>query len=303
VGDVPLLLRGDDEGELRLYEGRDGTWSESALPKTRFARLHDLSIAKSDGAVAVYAYECVLVREAGAWRELVFEEPPGRIDRKRYNDSWAHARRGWRRNFIGLPKPEHLVVAGDRLWLGFDFGEWGGSLLELDLATGRWMLPPVGESQLPVSDLEVDRSSRLWCVRGIGHLTMLRGGLWLHDEEQWVEVCSTEGTNSIPSVVDADGMLVVDRAQPRPLGDNRGDWNLPAGAFESMAFDEWDRAYLLARRVGLVRRDVGTGWSVLTPSVDGGDLMVRRRTAVVGDARGLWILPLDGRAARHVAFE
>jgi hypothetical protein len=259
--DVRIALVRTERG-ISLLEDRDG-WSALEAPPElstidAFAR-----IAADRRHLAVLAGDALHVRRDGRWSHYPHDEETMRMG----------------------AVPSQLVIAGDRLYAGYDRGEWGGRLLAFDLGTGRVQeiaTQREGELALPVRGLGVARDGRLWIARGLAHLGLRRGRLgFLHTEEFTL----------VSSADEEDGA--------------RTAWSLEPQAFDAMALDAADRVYVATGSLGVVRRDA-EHWTRLTPGwpsehVYVSGLLVYGETLVIG-LNDAGILLVDGRGARRVAL-
>jgi hypothetical protein len=135
-------------------------------------------------------------------------------------------------------EPTRIILAGEKLFLGYDEGEWGGGLLMLDVKSGEW--DKILLNYLPVRDIQVAPDESVWMVEGLAHLGWHQGVLHTYDGKVWKVFCeSSKGAIS--------------------------HWNLPPTSLDAVSFDANGRPYILSGDIGLARHD-GREWTLLTPA-------------------------------------
>jgi hypothetical protein len=196
----------------------------------------------------------LLVRNANGWDELEIPADARRVATKPKliadqstlvlfinNVAFKRTDKTWERiNLKPRPKlmfsddsnADHLLLVGNKLYLGFDWGEWGGQLLSLELKTGEWMI--IDQYRLPIRDLKIGPGEKVWVVEGLAHLSLREGRIHQSDEKSWQTICDT------------------------------ANWALPPASLDAMAFDGDGRVVLLSGSLGLIRQD-RNGWTRLTP--------------------------------------
>jgi hypothetical protein len=190
--------------------------------------------------------------------------------------AWSGDGREWRR--LSFPRlregmPDHLLLRGDQVFLGYDRGEWGGPLLVADLENGTH---EVIDSEYPVRQLSVDAKGRVWAVQGLSHVRPGQGILRVLENGAWTVFAHVPALN----------------------------WPLPPMSFDAMDVDAEGHPWVLGSRVGVARWD-GKAWSMATgewPRHPGSGLRLHNATVALiamGD-RGvaLW----DGRRMRRVSL-
>ena len=178
--------------------------------------------------------------------------------------AFVHEGADYRRLEVTVPKtpatmggPNHALLAGRTLYLGYDRGEWGGALVAVDLDAGSSrLLPGTTELELPVHDLLRAPDGRVHVVRGLAHLGLREGEL---------AVIEAGTTRTLAST---------------GQGDAGSHWALPPADFDALAFDAAGHAYLSSGALGVLRLD-GERWVRLTPSWP--DHVYLRGLAIVGD--------------------
>ena len=231
----PLVLAESPQHDLLLLvRNRDG-WASCELSMSTYDPRHTSTALAADHDRIVVLVDSLLQRfEDGRWTSMQLE-------------SVARPREG-----IRIYQPQHALLYGRRLLLGYDDGEWGGDLVSLDIDTG--VRREVEEGMLdarmetPVTGLILDHTEKLWCVCGLAHLEGLRGSLYRNDGDRW-------------TLLSHSCNFCDDEDDPIP----RGDWNLSPTSFEAAAFDEKGVLYLAVMDLGLVRREPAGGWKRITP--------------------------------------
>jgi len=146
------------------------------------------------------------------------------------------------------PRPEHLcmmhdarhvLLAGERMYLGYDSGEWGGGLLRLDLGTGKWEEIKLDDGHTPVHDLKSGPGGKVWTVEGLDHLGLMDGVVHSYDGKAWKMLCRSS------------------KGDPE-------NWDLPSASLAALAFDVKGNLWLLSGWLGLIRREKEK-WVRVTP--------------------------------------
>ncbi len=180
--------------------------------------------------------------------------------------------------------PNHRLLAGGRLYMGFDHGEFGGGLWSVDIKTGEAeQVQFRGGQGWPVRCLKASPDGRVWSVEGLVHGILRKGALHVGAGVNWELYCnSTEGEFA--------------------------NWDLPPASLDALAFDADGRLYVLSGSLGLARYDDGT-WTRLTPGWPEHFyvhtlLATPSGVAVVGtyDA-GILLLDLRSGAIRRIALK
>jgi hypothetical protein len=185
----------------------------------------------------------------------------------------------------GLLQSTHLLLDRERLYAGFDHGEWGGGLLSVDVHTGEWWTKVAKDwdSHLPVCDLAVRPDGTVWAVEGTCHGGLRIGVLSRRDpEEGWNVFCNSSK-------------------------DRETNWNLSPTSLEAVAWDTQGRLLLLSVYLGLVRYEEGR-WTHLTPGwpkfAPATSLCITPEdVAVIGlTSAGVLLLDLRSLEAKRVEF-
>lgn len=206
---------------LTLHQ-HDGTgWAIHPLPpEMQASQGSPHLLADSSSVVLLDGKHCYWFRN-GAWVSVRLQERP----RTMQDDFNAMA---------------HLLLVGDTLYRGLDAGEWGGALLKLHLASGKWSLADSArQHRLPVRDLKVDPKGNVWVVEGLAHLSLVEGCVRYSDGKSWTTFAACTHRDNT-------------------------NWPLEASAMDGIAFDEAGYPYLLAEDLGVVHHD-GKSWRHLTP--------------------------------------
>lgn len=271
-GSTPVALCGSARGPAYLAEWTGTRWRERALPQEALMDWGAKPVLLTGGTTLTVVTADHIHRLAGE---------------------------DWISRTVSLPGdlhrdfPEHRAESGGRLYFGYDHGEFGGQLVSLDLQRGEWRDDDadMGEAgSLPVRDIEIDRDGRLWVVRGLSHLNLLEGALFVLGPGGWQLFASSRGSAPI--------MMVG--SEPRH--------SHSAISFSSVAFDEKNRPHLLSGSAGVVRIEQNGGLTRLTPEwpgfvyVDG--LVIIDHTAAIGTSdSGVLLLNMETGRLYRVSLE
>jgi len=276
-------------------------------------------VSTSDGRFSI------LEREAGAWRHL---GPSALVSADVLPDAIAAAedllvvvegtslhryRAGWWDStpILGLERlpsgTSHTLLLGRRLLIGFDAGEWGGTLLWIDVETGEWSSadPAAGWWEgLPVRAITQDLRGRVWVVRGLAHLNGLEGWLLRWDGAAWAATCGNKGDNhhGAADVSEGGGEWRIGELSPPSL--RTEDWSLAADAFDGVGFDDQGAACLLTTRQGVVRQAPDGAWRQVSRTPPEGQctgFVIDGRSAVIGTGvAGVILVGLDDGHVRRI---
>jgi hypothetical protein len=258
----PLALCRQDE-ELILVRREDGEWRRLELPKEVRESAEDPGLCDDESSMVLLGNGKAFQLAEGTWTSVPLKERPE-----------TASIRG---------RPNHLLLLGRKLYLGFDRGEWGGGLLLLDVKTGEWQEIKLGEGlDLPIRDLTTDPQGKIWVVEGLNHLGLRQGRLSRFDGKGWKVFCDSSPEHT-------------------------ASWNLPPASLDALSFDSDCRPYLLSGELGLVRHD-GEKWARVTPGwpdymIVQGLQITRGGVAVIGayDA-GVMLLDLRTKRVRRVVL-
>jgi hypothetical protein len=263
-GQALALCRG--KADLFLLARQGEGWARQDLPEEiRVASDPPILCADAD-SVVLLGNQKAFWRKGAGWESVPFAKRPG----SRPGDEM-----GWVLN--------HALLAKEKVYLGFDRGEWGGDLLALDLKTGAWEQPPLASGGgWPVRDLKLGPGETVWAVEGLAHLGVRHGKLNVFDGNEWkVFCCSSEGKMS--------------------------NWNLDPASLDSVGFDGEGRVYVLSGCLGVARYE-GGNWTQLTPGWPSFQYVsslhiTASGVAVIGmyDA-GVLLVDLRSNQARRVIF-
>ncbi|MFC1855734.1 hypothetical protein ACFL2A_04270, partial [Thermodesulfobacteriota bacterium] len=148
------------------------------------------------------------------------------------------------------------LLTGERIYLGWDRGEFGGMLYSLDAKKGTWERVKLPENKVrdeyktestamsaeqihnPVYSIMESKDGTLWTSYGQSHLGMYRGLLSTFDGKKW-ELFSM---NSIWEEIPGLGSLEVKK-----------NWPFEFTSFPSLAFDKNGGLFLLANIQGIIK--------------------------------------------------
>lgn len=262
--DTPLALCRDEAGRLVLVEQRDGSWSSRPVPQMSGPPGDSLELAADEGSIVVLGYHAISRLRDGRWTSIDLLPPP------------------LPPGLVSTLIPDHLLLVGDDLYLGYDCGEWGGAVLVLNVSTGAWRTPPVPDWG-PVTGLAIGPDRKAWVTMGLAHLGTRAGALGVISADSFEARVTVGPDREEPRrsvAVDQDGRAVA----------------LPGDGFYGLAFDESGRLHVLTELSGVLRQDPN-GWALLTPAWPGeigvNGLALHGRVAVISTAASgvlLWDL-------------
>jgi hypothetical protein len=267
--DRPLALCRDDSGLFLLFRRR-GRWQRRNFPANLCANPENCRLV-------VDPTEMVLV--GGRGPEIVRLSPDATVAVKLETRPTLVPPSGR----IWLGAPQHCHLDRGRLYIGFDYGEFGGGLWSVDIQSGHTeKIHHFTEFDTPVKGLANDRDGRLWAMEGLAHLGLAIGSLSFRSDDGWKLFRNS-----------TKGQLV--------------NWNLQPSDFEAFTFDDAGRLYVLSGATGLSRYDDGT-WTRLTP--DWPDpfhcssvLITPTGTAVIGTRRaGIMLFDTVSGEVRRIAL-
>jgi len=257
---VALVKRGN--GRLLLATASD-RWIERPIPEPLRAATAPLTLAADAGSLVLLAADRLHRLRGTTWTSVAVGPHPREM-------------RGG---------PAHVLLAGDRLYLGWDSGEWGGALLVLDATTGQWSVgPDVGT---PVHDIERAPDGTVWVATGLAHLGGRRGALHRHDGTTWTTVAATSNAQHEPN----------------------HDWSLPPDSFQSIAFAADGTLHVLTGTLGIVRRNPSGTFYQRTRSWPASRYLYVQALELEGDQAivassdaGVWLWDLAGGGIRRVVL-
>lgn len=219
-----------------LFESENGKLQELAMPKDFGTKAEGYIVAVDEKSACLASNVVSYLLDDGKWskRELPDMDLRTKI---RFN---LHRGPDW--------PPDHYVLSGDHLFIGYDNGEWGGGFCSIDVRKGEIDYEAKGQGDqirhTPVSSFRKDKQGRLWAVVAVKHMVH-DGTLAVRDEMGW--------------------RIFAANSEYGPADERAQDWNLPPANYADVAFDSEDRPYLLTDQLGVVRFDKGK-WTHLTRS-------------------------------------
>lgn len=227
-GALPVALVETSRG-LALAAHRGSSWSIEPVPSPSRPGAEVILTADESTLVLLHARQVNILRD-GVWSTRPVGTGP-------FATTLAS---------LHVP-PKHTMIAGGRLFVGWDHGEWGGALISLDLEKGTWTAYP--DFKLPVRALARGVDGKPWAASGLSHLVMTEATLSRLDARGWTTIARVAGSYPIGR---------------DPLVTARLGWDLPLASFDGMAFDDRGRLHVVTRRLGVLRRD-DDHWTQLTP--------------------------------------
>jgi hypothetical protein len=257
---VALVKRG---GARALVAASGDRWVDKPLPEALRASTAPLVLAGDAGSLVVWAGDRAHRLRGATWTNVAVGPLPRQM-------------RG---------EPGHVLLNGDRLYLGWDAGEWGGGVLVLDAATGQWSVGP--DNGTPVHDIERGPDGVVWVANGLAHLGGRRGALHGHDGTTWTRVAATSNAQHEPN----------------------HDWNLPPDSFQSVAFGGDGVLHVLTGTLGIVRRDASGIFRQRTRSWPPSRFLYVQELELEGERAviasldaGVWVWDLASGNVRRIAL-
>lgn len=218
---------------ILLMTRREGEWHPIEIPK-ELAMSHAkfFLVTSDDNNLLILAEQVLWHRLDGEWRRVSLPTSGG--PEKLPNSS------------------DHLALAGNKLYIGFNRGEWGGAVAALDLVKHTWVPTSTStrfDDGLPVHGFKRDRSGDLWVVEGLAHLRQWNGSLRVLRKDQWVQFARTSGKFSAE--------------KDKWLDERTVNWSFPATDFIDLDFDKDGRPYVLTPYLGILRHEDGS-WQRMT---------------------------------------
>jgi len=190
---------------LRLFSVDEDRWSKMGLPK-RFAENKWHRICASSSTIFLLGKRTIYFRsvERGPWSKVRF----------------IPANEEFRKTF---PFAQHLLATEDALYLGWDWGEWGGGLQKIRIVDhdGGKDFETVGTlTGEPVRGIVAKPDGTVWVATGLAHLSGREAGLLQDDDSGTTELISqsnyrgSSGSFSLPGDTDISGLALGPRGFP-----------------------------------------------------------------------------------------
>jgi len=138
-----------------------------------------------------------------------------------------------------------LVLKAGKIYSGFDLGEWGGRISEIDATTGATR-EIFKDSMYAVRDLKFGPDGKLWFVCGISHMGFETAALYSYDGKLH---CHSE----------------VQGMQNSPKNKKQVNWDLGATSFRGMLFAKDGSLLVVTADYGIMKYS-NEKWSRLTPN-------------------------------------
>lgn len=154
------LVIGDTTHQIKRYNKLNATWHRIAIYSGKLA-----------GITFDSRNHCFAITSAG-----IFDLQQGKVffpDSTIYFNDQIRNKRSW------FETPTYLMDKRDRIWIGFDHGEWGGDVFAFDtqkLIFIRLMINDVQMTLNPVSSFCED-SQNVYMSGGISHMMLTHGSI------------------------------------------------------------------------------------------------------------------------------
>lgn len=221
-----LALGRNDDGIVLLAKDR-GDWTPLPLPDGVRKSTDDFSLYADESSLVLIAGERCFRHAGGVWKPVPVKPRP-------------------LMDFNNRPKiPCCRLLAGTTLYEGYNWGEWGGDLLTLNLLTGEWTRPTRRDSDhwIPVHDIRIGPDNVVWAAGGLLHLGRQQGSIYNFDGKRWRVFAATSNHFG------RDEKTI--------------NWPFVPTSMDAVAFDEKGLLYILTQDLGVVRHD-GEKWTQFT---------------------------------------
>ena len=279
--DMPIVLCRSQVG-VQLLCSENGTWKPCPVPPSLQSSPEELQLAASGDSVVVLGSHTVHLLDDGRWTSVDLAPPP------------------LPSGIVNARVPDHLLLVGHELHLGYDVGEWGGAIVSLHAPTGSWSsprTPAVGTSPCdPVTSLVVGPDGDAWATTRMAHRGIRTGAVVrVHD-------------NAVVPVVTVQRMLAGRPCDPVALDAEGQPVDLPGDGFCGIAFDELGRPHVLSPVGGVFRGDGEGSWMSMTPGWPGrlyatGLALSGDRAVITTSGSGVVLWDLSSGNARVVQLE
>src|SRR5882672_696383 len=184
---------------FRLYRVHGTTWNEEPLPKT-FATRKWARLCVSPSSVFVLRKNTVHSRpiHGTVWTKSHYVPPE-----KQFRE--------------GFPFAQHLAATDSALYLGWNWGEWGGGLQKIVVeGSGHGIRLKTGgvPTDEPVQGIVAANDGTVWIATGLAHMSGLWSGL-LHDDGARVSnvisqsnMGKSSGMSKLPGDTDISGLAM-----------------------------------------------------------------------------------------------
>ena len=223
-----------------LFKERGDDWGGEQIPdfrnkemETEFRTIEKpvLFLASKENRILVTGKSIYLASESG-WKkiDILPEEYKGE---KVWHD---HA------------SAQHYLLFKNKVFLGYDHGEFGGGLLALDITTGKW--EKIGSGG-PVTSIVVSPKEELWVSKGLAHMGSEMAEITVFNGTEWSLFSKNHGyLGNRPNqwIVDSDNV----------------NWPFEPASIEKIYFDQNGNLYVLTGSLGIIRY-ANSKWERITP--------------------------------------
>lgn len=112
--------------------------------------------------------------------------------------------------------PEHCLLTMTSLYLGFDKGEWGGSLWEIPISTEKGIALSKGKLILEdnIKALEYSSQGVLWVATGLAHLSLRESGIYRYQDAKLQQVLWSQPSLSLKEKSDLSAFCLKNAEDP-----------------------------------------------------------------------------------------
>lgn len=112
--------------------------------------------------------------------------------------------------------PRHCLLKDDALYLGYDNGEWGGSLIEIPFSVGDDIVFKTGNLILNENIVAINYSkdSILWIATGLSHLGLAKSGIYKYQNDKLQKVLLENPKLSLKGESDLSAFCLNNNDEP-----------------------------------------------------------------------------------------
>lgn len=214
------LCRGD--GGFALFAGNDRGWDNVELPETLGSSGNKVFLLSNADRLVFVDDTHIYSFSDGRWKRMPYKQE----------------KRSGERSLLNIDEEDHIILFNDKIFIGHQWGEWGGGLVSLGIDTGTWERHFSGT---PVTGLAVNSKGELWASQGLEHLGGVRGMIVAYNGNSWRTVSKNGGT------VDYNAHELAF------IGVSAENWPFDPAGFYALAFDKDDNLLVLSGSLGILK--------------------------------------------------
>lgn len=261
-----------DESEFSLFTNRDADRNLMKLPERLDVEKDKVFLLSDENHLILVTTRYIYRFINGYWKKVKYKQSP-----------WM----------FGIDEDDHLIIFKDKIFIGHDFGEFGGGLVSLDINTGKW---EKYFSDIPVTGLVINSKGELWASQGLAHGATIRGKLRVFNGEVWRVFSENEGS------------IFANEKGKYYLDVNKKNWPFDPMDFDSLTFDRNDNLFVLSGHYGILKYQNGD-WVKWIKMTDDEYLyfssfyVLNQKEILIGlPAGGLIVLNLTSKNFNRISF-